>query len=124
VDLLASVLQLVEITARRRTVMKGSNMDPFVNLLVERHNEIAGSGHLPRQLITLAIHTFRHRGDADPIPTVLRAVNGVEVVEPDPAAARVWVFANGAVDPESLVDALASWGYSADILENRFEFPA
>jgi hypothetical protein len=103
--------------------MKGSNMDPFVNLLVERHDEIAGS-QLRRQLITVVIHTFRQRGDADLIPTALLAVNGVEVVEPDPATARIWVFGNGAVDPELLIEALASWGYSAEILENQFEFAA
>jgi hypothetical protein len=77
-----------------------------------------------RQLITLEIHTLRHRGDEDPVTAALRAVNGVEVAEPDPATARVWVFANGAVDPEWLIDALASWGFSADILENQFEVPA
>ena len=87
--------------------MNGSSMDRFRT-----------------QLITVAIDTFRDRRNTDFIPVALQAVDGVEVVEPDPATGRVWVFANGEVDPESLVDVLASWGYGAYILENQFEFAA
>jgi copper chaperone CopZ len=87
--------------------MNGARMDPFRT-----------------QLITVAIDTFQHRRNTDLIPAALQAVDGVEVVEPDPATGRVWVFANGEVDPESLVDVLASWGYDACILENQFELAA
>lgn len=95
-----------------------------MNLSPEFHHDIAGSGATRTQLITLVVDTLPGRRDADPVRPVLGAVRGVEAVEADPASARVWVFANGAVEPEALVDALAAWGYGAYVLENQFELPA
>lgn len=95
-----------------------------MNLSFERRERAAGCGRLRTQLITLVVDTPRGRGDADPVWPALVAVEGVEIVEPDPASARVWVFADGAVEPESLVDALATWGYGAYVLDNQFEVPA
>lgn len=76
------------------------------------------------QLVTMVVDSPRARGDARPVWAVLVAVDGVDVVQPDPASARIWVFANGSVEPESLVDALATWGYGAYVLDNQFEVPA
>lgn len=95
-----------------------------MNLSAECHHETAGSGATRTQLITLAVDTLGRRVHADPVWPLLVTVHGVEAVEADPASARVWVFADGAVEPEVLVDALAAWGYGAYVLENQFELPA
>ena len=75
------------------------------------------------RLITLAVDTPRERGDSDPVRPALSTVRGVEIVEPDPATSRVWVFAHGAVEPEALIEALASWGYGGYVLENQLRVP-
>lgn len=95
-----------------------------MNPSAEFHHVIVGGGTARAQLITLAVDTLRGRGDADLVRPALGAVQGVEAVEPDPTGGRVWVFADGAVEPEALVDALAAWGYGAYVLENQFELPA
>ncbi|MBI1875946.1 MAG: heavy-metal-associated domain-containing protein [Acidobacteria bacterium] len=95
-----------------------------MNLSFECRGQAPEHGGSRTQLITLVVDTPRGRGDADPVRPVLGAIDGVEVAERDPATARVWVFANGSVEPESLVDALATWGYGAYVLDNRFEVPA
>lgn len=95
-----------------------------MNPSAEFHHVIVVGGTARTQLITLAVDTLPERRDAGPVRPVLGAVRGVEAVEGDPASARVWVFANGAVEPEALVDALAAWGYGAYVLENQFELPA
>lgn len=95
-----------------------------MNLFFERRGETAGGSSTRKQLVTLAVDTLRGRGEADPVRRVLGAVKGVEAAWPDPASARVWVFANGTVEPESLCDALASWGYGAYVLENQFKVAA
>lgn len=82
-------------------------------------------GGSPRaQLITLAVDTGGERGDTNLVRPLLGTVKGVDLVEPDPASVRVWVFAHGSVEPEALVEALASWGYGAYVLENQFNVPA
>ena len=73
------------------------------------------------QLITMEVGHFG--GRHDPIPTALAAVRGVSAVARDPASGRVWVFGDGSVEPEALVNALASWGYGSCVLENQFEKP-
>jgi hypothetical protein len=83
----------------------------------------ASSEQSRRQLITLAVDTLGSRTEADLVSMVVYAAKGVEAVETDPVSPRVWVFANGSVDPEALCDALASWGYGAYVLENRFTAP-
>lgn len=95
-----------------------------MNLFAERRREKVGNHSGRSQLVTLAVDTGRGRGDADPIRPVLGAVKGVEAVEPDPATTRVWVFGDGGVEPESLVEALASWGYGAYVLDNELGMPA
>lgn len=95
-----------------------------MNLSFERRGQAPGRGGWRTQLITLVVDTPRGRRGADPVRPVLSAIDGVEVVERDPATARVWVFADGAVEPESLVDALATWGYGAYVLDNQLEVPA
>lgn len=80
---------------------------------------------LPRtQLITLAVDTWRRRGDAAAVQLGLLAIRGVEAVAPDPVCPRLWVFADGALEPDALVDALESRGYGAYVLENEFTMPA
>lgn len=86
--------------------------------------ERSGCTDAPRkQLITLAVDTYRGRGDADPVRPVLACVRGVEAVERDPLSTRVWVFADGGVEPEALIDALATWGFGAYVLDNGFDVP-
>lgn len=94
-----------------------------MNLFSERRDQTAGIGGTQKQLITLVVDLPRDRGDADPVRSVLAVIKGVESVAPDPTTARVWVFADGAVEPESLVEALAVWGYGAYVLDNRFKVP-
>ena len=72
-----------------------------------------------RRLITLAVDRRASRGDASVLLALLVGVNGVEAVAPDPASVRVWVFGNGALEPEGLVDALASWGFESTVLEDQ-----
>ena len=50
-------------------------------------------------------------------------MTGVEDASADPTSARVWVFADGWIDPESLVEMLASWGYGSYVLDNQFAVP-
>jgi hypothetical protein len=81
----------------------------------------AGCGQA--QLITLAVEHSRRWDTADAIWAVLLAVQGVQLVEADPARARLWVFADGTVEPDSLVAALAGWGYRAWVLDHELKFP-
>lgn len=76
------------------------------------------------QLITLAVDTLRGQGDATAVHLALLGIHGVEGVEPDPRSDRLWVFADGTVEPEWLVDALESWGYGSYVLDNELKVPA
>lgn len=78
----------------------------------ERGDVLSANDCSHRQLITCLLKV------------VIGAAAGVQAVETDPVRPRVWVFANGAVDPEALCDALTSWGHGACVLENQFTAPA
>ncbi len=71
------------------------------------------------QLITLAVDPHRERGEGDPVRPVLACVRGVHAVEPDPASIRVWVYGDGNVEPDALIDALAAWGFGAYLLRHE-----
>lgn len=95
-----------------------------MNLSAELRDQAAASGSTRKQLITLAVDTLPGRRVAESVRPFLLGVKNVVVVESDPASARVWVFTDGAVEPESLVEALESWGYGAYVLGNQFDVPA
>lgn len=95
-----------------------------MNVSFEGRNETAGDAGAQKQLITLVVDTLPWHESADVLRLLLRALEGVDAVEPDPTSARVWVFADGRTDPESLVGMmLASWGYGSYVLDNRFAVP-
>lgn len=73
------------------------------------------------QLITLAIGYLRPCGDRDAVDWALTRVGGVEMVAADRETARVWVFANGTVEPLELVEELASCGFGASILDHQLK---
>ncbi|MBI4263470.1 MAG: hypothetical protein HY657_03760 [Acidobacteria bacterium] len=93
-----------------------------MNLAFERRQERADAG-AQRQLITLAVDTLPWHEGPDLLRSLLASVRGVEAVELDPTSARVWVFANGSVEPESLVERLESWGCGSYVLDDRFTVP-
>jgi hypothetical protein len=95
-----------------------------MNLFFRRRDETGAGNSSRTHLITLAVDTMDGERDADPLRPVLGAVEGVQAACPDPISARVWVFADGTVEPESLCEALASWGVGAYVLENQFTVPA
>lgn len=95
-----------------------------MNRSSELRDPAGASSRTRKQLITLAVDTWPGRRVAESVRPFLLAVKGVVVVESDPTSARVWVFADGAVEPESLVEALESWGYGAYVLGNQFDVPA
>lgn len=89
-----------------------------MNVSFERRQETASTARRT-QLITLALDTPSMQ-DADLVRSLLVSVTGVEEASPDPTSARVWVFAHGQIDPESLVEMLESWGYGSYVLDNQF----
>lgn len=89
-----------------------------MHLSFERRQETPTTA-AQKQLITLAVDSRSVREDADLVRSLLFSVNGVEAAEPDPTSARVWIFAHGGIEPESLVEALASWGYGSYVLDNQ-----
>ena len=74
-------------------------------------------------LITLAIDAPSVRRDADLVRSLLVSVTGVEDASADPTSARVWVFADGRIEAESLVEVLASWGYGSYVLDSQLTVP-
>lgn len=94
-----------------------------MNLSFERRQQPVNTGAQQQQLITLAVDTLPWHEDPDLLRSLLVSVEGVEAVEPDPTSARVWVFANGRIEPESLVEVLASWGCGSYVLDNQFTLP-
>ena len=93
-------------------------------VLRERNLGISSSRDSHIQLITLVVDPWRARGDEDPAPPALIGVRGVQTVQPDPMSDRVWVFGNGGVEPETLIDTLESWGYGAYVVDTQFAVPA
>jgi len=89
-----------------------------MNLSFERRQQTPMTA-ARKQLITLAVDSRSVREDVDVVRSLLFSVRGVEAAEPDPASARMWVFANGWIEPESLVEALASWGYGSYVLDSQ-----
>lgn len=89
-----------------------------MNLSFERRQETPSTA-AGKQLITLAVDSGLVREDADLVRSLLFSVKGVEAAEPDPASARVWVFAKGWIEPELLVEALESWGYGSYVLDSQ-----
>ncbi len=81
-------------------------------------------GSRPNQLITLVVPSLRSQLDADLVWPLLGLVDGIDAVEPDIATGLVWVFGNGAVEPESLVETLALWGLGAQIVESHLALPS
>ncbi|MBI3402141.1 MAG: heavy-metal-associated domain-containing protein [Acidobacteria bacterium] len=73
------------------------------------------------QLITLAVGHLRQRDHPDALDWALTRVAGVEMAAADRETARVWVFANGTVDPLELVEALAACGFGASILDHQLK---
>lgn len=75
------------------------------------------------QLITLAVGNLRRTHGRAALGWVLTRVDGVEMVAVDRETARVWVFANGTVEPLELVEELASCGFGASVLDHQLKVP-
>ncbi len=60
---------------------------------------------------------------ADLLRSLLRARVDVDAAEPDHTRPCVWVFADGRIAPESLVEMLALWGYGSYVLDNQRAVP-
>jgi hypothetical protein len=73
--------------------------------------------------LAIALDPLADRAEPDLIEVIVRTTRGIEAVERDPLSARVWIFANGTVDPEALCDALSVWGYGAYVLDNQITTP-
>jgi hypothetical protein len=86
---------------------------------IDRRQVAASDGSSWLQLITLAIDASK-RPYAVAVCAAVGSVAGVDAVELDPLSGRVWVFADGIVDPQRLCDALAAWGFEAYVIERRF----
>lgn len=75
------------------------------------------------QFVTLAVSGGWAAQDVASLQTTLAHLHGVEAVAPDPAAARIWVFGDGRVEPEELVDVLACLGCGACVVEHQVRAP-
>lgn len=95
-----------------------------MHLFTERGGKKTGGSSQRTQLITLAVDTVRGRGEVAAVHLALLGIHGVEGIELDPMSDRVWIFADGTIEPQSLVDALELWGYGSYVLENEFTVPA
>lgn len=93
-----------------------------MSLSFERRQE-TGNTAARTHLITLAVDTRSVQEDADLVRSLLVSVTGVEDASADPTSARVWVFADGRIEAESLVEVLASWGYGSYVLDNQLTLP-
>jgi hypothetical protein len=76
---------------------------------------------LRTQLITLAVGNLRSSDDTAAVRWVLSRIGGVDVVDADQEAVRVWVFGDGTVEPLTLVDELGSCGFGAIVLEHQVQ---
>jgi hypothetical protein len=113
----------VDITTASLRERKARAVLMKMDLSFERRNEAAGDAGAQKQLITLVVDTLPWHESADLLRSLLGSLKGVDAVEPDPTSARVWVFANGQIDPEALVELLSSWGCGSYVLDNQFTLP-
>lgn len=90
---------------------------------LERREDAAGHTGAQTQLITLAVDTLPWHESADLLRSLLQSVSGVEAVAPDPTSARLWVFTDGGIEPESLVEVLESWGCGSYVLDHQVTVP-
>lgn len=90
---------------------------------MERRAALRGATPRRTQLITLAVGYLRQCDDRDAVDWALTRVGGVEMVAADRETARVWVFANGTVEPLELVEELASCGFGASVLDHQLKVP-
>lgn len=88
---------------------------------MKRPAALGGATPWRAQLITLAVGYLRRPHDLDAVDWALARVGGVEMVAADRETARVWVFANGTVEPLELVEELASCGFGASVLEHQLK---
>lgn len=78
-------------------------------------------GPTPAQIVTLSVGRVRSGEDTAAVRWILGRVGGVEGVDADRDAARVWVFGDGTVEPMTLVDELASCGFGAVVLGHELQ---
>lgn len=94
-----------------------------MNLLLDRHPHASVMDGTQKQFVTLTVAAPHEALETELVRALLAGMPGVETIEVDAKRGRLWVFGDGAVEPEDLVGMLAWWGHGARVLNHELNLP-